>query len=75
MGGETFTGAGAVTGNVYNRVDVYRPTTNTWRTVTSMITARHGILPMLLNGRIYVALGGIKSAASTSTVNEAYFTE
>lgn len=30
---------------------------------------------MLLNGRIYVALGGIKSAASTSTVNEAYFTE
>lgn len=72
MGGETKTGAGAVTGNVYNRVDVYNPVSNSWRMSSSMVTARHGIFPLALNGRIYAALGGVQAGASTSSVNEIY---
>jgi len=72
FGGETLNGPGATANHVYDRVDIYDPTANTWRTGTAMLTARHGIFPLLQSGRVYVAGGGVKSANSQSTVNDAY---
>lgn len=72
IGGETSTGAGATSAKVYTRVDIYRPSTATWRAGAPMPTARHGIFPLLLNGRIYAALGGIQAANSSSRVLEVY---
>ena len=61
MGGETKNGPGANEHHTYNRVDIYNPTTNTWRRGPDMITARHGIFPLLDGDRIYVAAGGPRS--------------
>lgn len=72
LGGETLNGAGATANKVYDRVDIYNPTTNTWRLGTSMPTARHGIFPVVIGQRIYVAGGGIKSGYSNSTILEIY---
>ena len=70
IGGETFDGPGATPNRVYHRVDVYNPTTNTWRLGPSMPTARHGIFPLLFANRVYVAGGGTRAGASTSAVLE-----
>ena len=64
FGGETLTGLGAKPGNVYDRVDVYNPSTNTWRTETVMPTPRHGVFPILYQGRVYVAGGGVVAGFS-----------
>jgi N-acetylneuraminic acid mutarotase len=72
MGGETHNGPGATANKVYSRVDVYNPLTNTWRVGPALPTARHGIFPVLLAGRIYVAAGGIKSGNSRSAVLEIF---
>ncbi|NJM08181.1 hypothetical protein HC891_21375 [Candidatus Gracilibacteria bacterium] len=72
IGGETATGAGATAMNVYDRVDIYNPRTNSWRAGPPMTTARHGIFPVTIGGRIYVASGGTKAGASTSTILEIY---
>jgi N-acetylneuraminic acid mutarotase len=61
IGGETRDGPGANAFHTYNRVDVYDPTTNTWRRAPDMPTARHGIFPLLHDGRIFVAGGGPRS--------------
>ena len=69
MGGETTdTGTGAVAGDVYDRVDVYNPDTQTWRLDANMLTARHGIFPILHDEAIYLPGGGITSGGSQSTV-------
>ena len=72
IGGETQNGAGATAANVYDRVDIYNPQTNTWRAGPTMPTARHGIFPLESGGRIYVAGGGIQAGDSQSTVFEVY---
>lgn len=73
MGGETTSsGAGQVAGNVYNRVDVYNPLTNSWRLETALPTARHGIYPVAYDGKIFVAGGGVQAAYSTSSVVEIF---
>ena len=73
MGGETTnSGTGQVTGNVYNRVDVYNPITNTWRLEVTMPTARHGISPFVADGKIFVAGGGVQAAHSNSAVFEIF---
>lgn len=70
FGGETLDGAGATRDGVYNRVDVYSPSTNTWRAGPPMPSARHGIFPLLAGDRIIVAGGGTRSAESVSDVVE-----
>ena len=70
LGGETLDGPGATADRVYNRVDIYKPSTNTWRLGPAMPTARHGIFPVLHAGRIYVAGGGVKAAFSNSSIHE-----
>ena len=72
FGGETLTGPGAQPGNVYDRVDVYDPLTNTWRLEAPMPTPRHGIFPVLMHGKIYVAGGGTNAGSSSSSVLELY---
>jgi N-acetylneuraminic acid mutarotase len=72
IGGETRTGANATDQGVYDLVDVYNPTTNEWRTATSMPSARHGIYPLMVAGRIYVAGGGVRAGASSSSLLEIY---
>jgi N-acetylneuraminic acid mutarotase len=72
LGGETLDGSLATSANVYNRMDIYNPLTNTWRLGPIMPTARHGIFPLLHAGRIYVAGGGIQAGGSQSTVIEIF---
>jgi N-acetylneuraminic acid mutarotase len=72
IGGETQTGAGATPNHVYQRVDVYNPSTRTWRLAAPLPTARHGIFPLPYNGRIYVACGGVVAGTSASKVLEIY---
>jgi N-acetylneuraminic acid mutarotase/glucose/arabinose dehydrogenase len=72
FGGETLTGPGAQPGNVYDRVDVYDPLTNTWRLEKPMPTPRHGICPVFMRGKIYVAGGGTNAGSSSSAVLEIY---
>ncbi|MET4638416.1 kelch repeat-containing protein [Mycetocola sp. 2940] len=72
MGGETQNGAGATTRNVYSRVDIYNPVTNVWRLGTPMLTARHGIFPVLTGNRITVAGGGVQAGFSASSSVETY---
>jgi N-acetylneuraminic acid mutarotase len=72
LGGETLDGSLATSANVYNRVDIYNPLTNTWRLGPVMPTARHGIFPVLHAGRIYIAGGGIQAAGSQSRVVEVF---
>jgi N-acetylneuraminic acid mutarotase len=74
LGGETSSGSGATPERVYNRVDIYHPASNTWRQGTPMLTARHGICPVLEGTRIYVAGGGIVAGASSSAILEVYIT-
>ncbi|MCB0339287.1 MAG: IPT/TIG domain-containing protein, partial [Bdellovibrionales bacterium] len=58
FGGETTPqGSGQVAGNVYDRVDVYNPTTNSWRLDAPMSFPRHGIFPLLYNDRILLPGG------------------
>jgi len=57
---------------VYDRVDIYNPTSNTWRVGTPMPTPRHGIYPLLTGNEIYVIDGGIKSGNSQSTIVEVF---
>ena len=68
FGGETLTDPDAVDGRVYDRVDVYNPVTNTWRLEAPMPNPRHGIYPVLFQGRMFVAGGGVVAGNSQSTV-------
>ncbi len=72
FGGETATGAGAGPDDTYDRVDVYDPATNTWRLETPMPTARHGVFPMLFEGRIFLPGGGTVAAFSQSNKFEVF---
>lgn len=69
MGGETLNGAGAIN-QVYKRVDIYNPKTNTWRRGLDLPTQRHGIFPTLLGNRIYIAGGGDRVGVSASNIFE-----
>jgi len=70
IGGETRNGAGATRKHVYARVDIYDPRTNTWRTGPALPTGRHGIFPLVVDGAIYVAGGGVEPGPSRSAVME-----
>jgi hypothetical protein len=73
FGGETASGAGATSDGVYRRVDVYKPGANTWRLEQPMLTARHGIFPLLHGRKVYVAGGGVRAGASSSSILEVLY--
>ena len=72
FGGETQSGPGAVAGNVYDRVDVYDPATNSWRLEAAMPVARHGIAPVLFQSRIFLAGGGTTAGFSQSATFDVF---
>ena len=71
FGGETADGPGADAKGVYNRVDIYDPVANRWRSGAAMPTARHGIFPVLVGNLIFVIGGGVRAGPSFSTIAEA----
>lgn len=68
VGGVTAEGAGPV--RTSERVDVYDPVANTWRSGPPMPTPRRDISPVLQDGRIYVAGGGTRGGPWLSPVME-----
>ena len=53
FGDEIVVIGGEVVGvGTFDTVEAYNTTTNTWRTLTSMPTARHGIQAAVFNGRV-----------------------
>jgi glucose/arabinose dehydrogenase/N-acetylneuraminic acid mutarotase len=69
IGGETESAAL----NVAEAYDIRR---DTWRTVDSMPTARHGVQAAVCNGGIFIAAGGLVAGGESPTdVFEAYFPE
>ncbi len=70
IGGETLDGLGAGEGGTYARVDIYNPATNQWRGGPPLGVARHGVYPVVHNGRLLVAGGGAVAAESRSTMLE-----
>jgi len=67
FGGETLDDPDANANHVYDRVDVYRPSTNTWRQEARMPNPRHGIYPVLYQGHLFLAGGGSQSGNAQST--------
>lgn len=72
FGGETLDGAGAVAGNVFDRVDVYDPALNSWRLEKALPTARHGVAPVHWQGELHLAGGGVVAGFSASNVFESF---
>ena len=73
MGGETTAqGTGQVNGNVYNRVDVYNPISQTWRLESPLLNARHGHFPLTDGQHIYVLGGGLSAGFGQSTSAERF---
>ena len=75
LNGELYVIGGEVGGpfaGTFEEVEVYDPTTDTWRTETPITTPRHGIWPVTLNGRIHVIAGGVQEGLSTSDVHELF---
>jgi N-acetylneuraminic acid mutarotase len=67
IGGETVSGAGATSNGVYARVDIYDPKQNRWREGPALTTARHGAFPVLQEGRLLVAGGGVTAGYSATS--------
>jgi len=70
FGGETENGPGATREAVYDRVDIYDPVLNRWRSGPRLPTPRHGTYPVLVGDRILVLGGGVRSGHSASTASE-----
>ena len=70
FGGETLDGPGANAAGVYDRVDIYDPVTNRWRSGPPMPAPRHGIFPVLLDRRVLIFGGGARAGPSASALGE-----
>merc|ERR1719183_2100242 len=55
------------TNKVFNRVDIYNPATNKWRAGAKMPLPRHGMFPVLHEGKIYIAGGGVHNGFSQTS--------
>jgi large repetitive protein len=54
-------------GATFNTVEAYNTGSNTWRTLTPMPTARHGIQAAMWNGAAYIADGGMRQGGGAAT--------
>lgn len=70
IGGETLDGRGATNTKTYDRVDRYDPIRNQWSDGPKLPTARHGIFPVVHEGRLFVAGGGLHAGYGASGVFE-----
>ena len=69
--GEMLVIGGEVPGRVLPTVEAYDVARDTWRTLPSMPTARHGIQAALCGDRVLVAAGGIRMGGGPSDAHEA----
>ncbi len=67
LGEEILTIGGEGGGKAYDTVEAYNTKTNTWRTLTPMPTARHGIQAAVCNSGVYIAAGGAEQAGGAPT--------
>jgi N-acetylneuraminic acid mutarotase len=67
VGNEVVIVGGEGGGRTFNDVEAYDTVTNTWRTLASMPTGRHGIQAATCNGGVYVAAGGTAQGGSHPT--------
>jgi hypothetical protein len=54
-------------GLTFNTNEAYNTASNTWRTLTPMPTARHGIQAAMWNGAAYIAAGGLRQGGGAPT--------
>jgi hypothetical protein len=67
IGGETpLSSPNAPPNGVFTRVDIYNPTTNTWRAGPPLPEGMHGIYPVFDGSMIIIASGGIRVGGSNS---------
>jgi N-acetylneuraminic acid mutarotase len=60
--------------NAYDTVEAYYPATNSWLSLQSMPTARHGIQAVVCDGGVYIAAGGTVQGGTTPTdAHEVFF--
>jgi N-acetylneuraminic acid mutarotase len=67
LGTEILVIGGECCGSAYNQVEAYDTATNTWRELTPMPTARHGIMAAPFNGSFYIADGGTRMGGGGQT--------
>src|SRR5262245_11037283 len=72
FGGETLNDPDANASGVYDRVDVYDPVANAWRSEARMPNPRHGIFPVLYQGHIFLAGGGTHAGNSQSILFDTF---
>ncbi|MAB79413.1 MAG: hypothetical protein CMJ89_08670, partial [Planctomycetes bacterium] len=72
FGGETLNDPDANPDNVYDRVDVYDPLTNTWRVEQPLLNPRHGIYPVLFQGHMFLPGGGTTAGFALSTICDTF---
>ncbi|EGD75226.1 hypothetical protein PTSG_06880 [Salpingoeca rosetta] len=74
MGGEYFPDQDpkVLPTGVYNLVEIYNPTTNTWRQGPPMPTGLHGLHPVIYDNQIYIAGGGDHIGRGTSKAFQRY---
>jgi large repetitive protein len=74
VGSEILVIGGEGGGQAWNTVEAYNTTTDSWRTLEPMPTARHGIQAVNWNGGIYIAAGNTSQGGSQATdVHEVFF--
>ncbi len=54
-------------GATFDQAEAYDTVSNTWRTLTPMPTARHGIQAAMWNGAAYIAAGGTRMGGGGAT--------
>jgi N-acetylneuraminic acid mutarotase len=65
---------GEGSGKAYDTVEAYNTSTNSWRTLEPMPTARHGIQAVVCNGGVYIAAGGtIQGGTNPTDAHEVFF--
>lgn len=69
VGGE---GNPATTSGVYAEVEAYSPATNTWETLTPMVSPRHGMGAAVIEGRLYVPGGADKQAFAAVATHDVF---
>lgn len=72
FGGETRDGPGANGRGVYGRVDIYDQKRNLWLRGRDMPAPRHGIFPVEVGGRVFIAGGGTHAGGSRSAIFDYY---
>jgi len=72
LGGETGNGPGANPERVYARVDIYDVQQNRWRRGRDMPVPRHGVFPVEVGGRIFLAGGGAAAGRSATSTFDYY---